>query len=344
MPELVHQVRELLVGLDHLGLLEAQQAHRALRAKVPQPARADAQHLELGADAASVGAAAVVLSVGVEHDVEVEGAPGALLVARHVNLPAHVLHQMLADHQPDAAPLELPSAAAVALAEQLEQPLLRPLRNPDPRVRHLKEQNDWLVAFALVVPMHFWHHEKAWLRHDRLWLDLGGLVYHLDGQRDLALQGELARVGQQVGQHLAQPGLVAVHDERHLRVAVARELLVLHLGVVRLEVHAHVDALQEVEGLVVQLEALRLALVDVQHAADEAQQLAGGPVDVLGQLALLVRQVGVGVEQLAAAEDGVERVARLLAGDGDEVALRLVRLVDVRRRALQLSVGLLQLC
>ncbi len=95
----------------------------------------------------------------------------------------------------------------------------------------------------------------------------------------------------------------------------------------------------QLEFLVLQLQPARLDLAEVEHVVDKAEQMAAAGVDVLQALLLLLgahlaRQVVL--EDLAEAEDGVERRTQLVAHVGQELALQPAVLLD-------LGVGHLQL-
>mmetsp|Transcript_2808 Transcript_2808/g.4728 ORF Transcript_2808/g.4728 Transcript_2808/m.4728 type:complete len:280 (+) Transcript_2808:890-1729(+) len=271
MLQLRQQYVELIRRLDALyaPLHEAQFVHGAQRALVPQIAFADANHLELGAPHPALALAPLpqpVHRLGVQDHVEVKRAP-AFLIPRHIDLAPHVLHQLLADDQADAAAPELARGGGVPLAEELEQPVLGVLREPNACVRYLEEHPHGLVpSVVLCLPLRHGdvgRGEQEGGGQDGVGRDLWGLLHGLHTHRHRARPRELARVRQQVRQHLAEASDISVDDAGNVQVAIPHHLLIRVLGVVALEVHAHVHALVEIEGLVLKLEHLRFRVVDV---------------------------------------------------------------------------------
>ena len=155
--------------------------------------------------------------------------------------------------------------------------------------------------------------------------------------------GELRGVAQQVEEDLTGLGDVGDHraqagEIRDLQpVAVARDQR-MDRG------HGARDHLRHVEALAEDLHLAGLDLRDVEDVVDQAQQVAPGGEDLLevGDEALLAQVVGLLLEHLAVADDGVERRAQLVAHVGQEGALGAVRGHRLVARERQLALGLLE--
>ena len=93
----------------------------------------------------------------------------------------------------------------------------------------------------------------------------------------------------------------------------------------------------DVEGLEVELHLPRLDLREVEHGVDELEEVLAGRVDPLevGDEALGVLVLGLLLEHLAVADDGVERRPELVGHVGEE--LRLVTARDLELPALRLE-------
>ena len=92
------------------------------------------------------------------------------------------------------------------------------------------------------------------------------------GDDDLALLGELHRVGQQVEQDLAQSAQVADDRGRQIVLQLVGELDALGGGRGHDHVERALDALGEAEGLVDEVDLARLDLREVEDVVDDRQQ------------------------------------------------------------------------
>ena len=100
-----------------------------------------------------------------------------------------------------------------------------------------------------------------------------------------------------------------------------------------------------VEGFEVNLHLAGFDLGDVEDVVDEFEQVAARVVDAAQVFDPLLVTFGldVGDEHLAEADDGGERRAQLVAHEGEEVALGLVRLLGDVAGLLQFGIALLDL-
>ena len=152
--------------------------------------------------------------------------------------------------------------------------------------------------------------------------------------QDLADAGELDGVGDQVGQHLAEPGGVADESLRHVLLDADREAdapLPRRLGE---EGRGLVDDPADLEVHLLQLELAGLDLGEVEDVVDDAEQRAPGALDALGEAALVVAEAGA-LQQLVEADHAVERGADLVRHGGQELRLEprgLHRRVPRRRQ------------
>ena len=109
-----------------------------------------------------------------------------------------------------------------------------------------------------------------------------------DVELDLAVLGELDRVGQQVEDDLAEPALVADDRPRQALVDRVDELEVLGRGGRCEHVEGALDARASANGLVVELDLAGLDLREVEDVVDDRQQRVAGRPDRLGVVALLL--------------------------------------------------------
>ena len=149
--------------------------------------------------------------------------------------------------------------------------------------------------------------------------------------------GELGGVGEQVEQRLPDLGLVGVHRADvvgaldHQRVAV---LLDQRLDD-RLDVP---DELADLERLQEQVHPAGLDLGEVQDVVDQPEQVLAGRVDPLEvrEERLLVEVLGLLLEHLGVADDGVQRRPQLVAHVRQELRLVLAGLGKLAVRLLEL--------
>ena len=136
----------------------------------------------------------------------------------------------------------------------------------------------------------------------------------------LTLGGELDRVGDQVHQHLAQPGTVADDAARHRVVDPVRQIHTLFAGGAATQVERIVQACRELERLALQVNLARFQPRKIEDAVDQRQQgFAAGPNDA--RKLLLSRGQRRLQQQIAHADDRVQRGANLVAHVGQEFGL-----------------------
>ena len=140
----------------------------------------------------------------------------------------------------------------------------------------------------------------------------------------MPLRGELDRVAEQVGQHLAQLALVGAHVAWNITRLLEGQRQALVMGAQAESIFQALHQAVQVKFLFLQRDAPGLDLRDLQHVVDDGQQVLAAAVDRFQVLALRRGQVGVTRQQLAEAQDGVERRAQLVAHVGQENALGLV--------------------
>ena len=161
-----------------------------------------------------------------------------------------------------------------------------------------------------------------------------------DRHGDRAAGGELDRVADQVGEHLAQPQRVGLDPDRNVVVDAHVEAHALGGGLRCEQLAQVVDGLGERERLHVQLEPPGLDLGEVEQVVEHHPQRLGGPADGSGEAAALAVEVG-GDEQLGEPEDAVDGRAQLVAHAGDELGAHLEGAHRGIPRRRQLGLGLL---
>ena len=220
---------------------------------------------------------------------------------------AHALDEGAGDGEAEAGAAELARGRFVGLGEALEQP-----------ADLLLGQADAGVGDGEAHPVG------------------PGLPEAPHGQNDVPVLRELGGVADQVDQRLAQLQLVLMHRaQAGLRIALEVEAeMVALLRDERLRRGGDVlDQRRHVEALRRQGQPPGLDLGDVEHVVDEAEQVAGGGLD----LAQVRQQFGLAeilqllAEHLGIADHRRERRAQLVAHIGQELALREVG--GFRRRA-----------
>ena len=132
-------------------------------------------------------------------------------------------------------------------------------------------------------------------------------------------------VGKQVEEHLVEPPAVGAHQERPVAPAGFDDLDTVLPGQGLDELGGGGERLAGVHRFEVELHVAGLDAGDVEHLVDEVEQVPAPLEDLFDAGALRGRQV-FEVEQLAEAQDGVERRAQLMAHAGKELALGAVRL------------------
>mmetsp|Transcript_21109 Transcript_21109/g.81934 ORF Transcript_21109/g.81934 Transcript_21109/m.81934 type:complete len:515 (-) Transcript_21109:2778-4322(-) len=235
--------------------------------------------------------------------------PGA--VSRQAS--SQQLGQRAADGQAEAGAAVLPRGAGLGLLVALEQPPQRLGRQSDARVAHLKDEP------VCAAPPH--------------------------DQPHLALRRELDGIGQQVQQHLAQPGRVGEHRLRQLGRRVQHQRHALLGGPEPHDVHAAIEQRTQPHRQSLDAHLAGLDLGEVQDVVDHRHQRLGRVANGLGLFALVGVQRRV-QQQPAHADHAIHGGADLVAHRGEEGAFGLVGGVGGgagcrRRLRLGTSLGLL---
>ena len=205
--------------------------------------------------------------------------------------------QVLAERQAEAGAAVFGGNAGVRLSELVEQGLLRFLADAHAGVGD--GDLDQVAVPSLAPPQ---------------------------TQRDLAVVRELGGIADQVEQRLPHLGGIEAHLAQGLGAAVDDERVGV-LGGQRPAGDLHlVDELVEVEIVEEEVHLAGLDLGDVEDVVDHREQVLAGSADLLQIADLLAAAVELGVleQDLAVADDGVERSAQLVAHLGQELGLGAV--------------------
>ena len=218
---------------------------------------------------------------------------GALLRrAAHFDLSAHQAHKLLADRQPQAGAAEALRHRGGRLAEVLEQPALLLAGHADAAVADGELDHRPAIALLQAAGAH----------------------------PDPAVAGELDRVGEQVGEHLAQPGRIAAQLRRQVGVRVHQHQVAVVAG----RQAEHVRAIDQqgggVERRLLQLQLAGFQLGVIEHVVDQRVQRAAGVLDQPDVLLLARRRIGF-AQQLRQPQHAVQRRAYLMAHARQELAL-----------------------
>ena len=266
--------------------------------------------LDAGGDAFRLHLLLVGVDLGGQADREGRAlAEGALDADR----AAHALDEGAGDGEPEAGAAELARGRFVGLREALEQPADLLLGQADAGIGDGKAQ-----PVGPVLP--FAPHRE----------------------RDLALFREFGRVADQVDQRLAQLQLILMHRAQIAVVVEAEAVALLRDQALRRGGDV-LDQRRHVEGLGRQRQAAGLDLGDVEHVVDEAEQVAGGRLDLaqVGQQLGLAQILQLLAEHLGVPDHRGERRAQLVAHIGQELAFREVGGLGGRARPLDLGLRLL---
>jgi hypothetical protein len=147
------------------------------------------------------------------------------------------------------------------------------------------------------------------------------LALQLGAQGDAAFFGELDRVVEQVGQHLAHAQLVAAQAGRQGRVVVDVDVQALGARVRRQGRRQLVDQRQQVVVVLFEFDRAFFQLGGVEDFVQQAQQRAAGAANRIEVAALFGRQFAV-EQHVGEAEDRVHRRADLVAHVGHEAGAR----------------------
>ncbi|MNZ63145.1 hypothetical protein D3C78_812840 [compost metagenome] len=228
---------------------------------------------------------------------ELGGEPEAAALAGGAVDPdfaAHQPGQPAGDGEPEAGAAVLAGGGDIGLLEGLEQLLALELGDADAAVLYLEAQQ----------------------------IAADQLAQHPHPQGDGARIGELDGIAGIVEQGLAQPGDVAVEPDRG---AAEIDLNVEPLGA-SLLVHQGTDVIQhgdEGEVVAFQHHLARVYLGEIQDVVDQGEQVLGRVVYLL-QPIVLGDLLGIPLEQVGEAQDGIHGGADLVAHVGEEGALGLV--------------------
>ncbi|MNV10338.1 hypothetical protein D3C71_1008550 [compost metagenome] len=224
----------------------------------------------------------------------------------HGDVPAHDVRHALGDGQAQARAAELARRGVVDLGEGLEEALQIVARNARAAVLDRELEADPPIRNPPTA------HRVA----------------------DLALVGELDRVGQQVLHHLADPQRIAAHDRRQFALEGRHQgqplglglgleragdptVQVIHLHIDHVEAHLAGFDLGHVEDVVQQAQQI------VARVADDRQIFALGPFQPRR------------AQQLRCAQHPVHRRAQLMRDDPEEAGLGLIGRVRLVARRLQ---------
>jgi hypothetical protein len=203
-------------------------------------------------------------------------------------LAAHQLHQLLADRGAEARAAEAARHRGVGLGERFEDRLRRSGAMPMP------------------VSLHG---------------DVHLLALQLGAQGDAAALGELDRVVEQVGEHLAHAQLVAAQAGRQRRVVMDVDVQALGAGVRRQRRRQFVDQRQQVVVVLFELHRALFQLGGVEDLVEQAQQRTAGAAHGIQVAALVGIQFAV-QQHVGEAEDRIHRRADLVAHVGHEAGAR----------------------
>jgi hypothetical protein len=199
------------------------------------------------------------------NDREIERRALALATALRPHPAAHQLGETLADREAEAGAAVLARRRRIGLRKRLKEPAHSFGGEADAGIAHGERQLD-AAPFAR----------------------LRG-----DGQHDLALVGELHRIGEQIQDDLAQPCHVADDRRRNVAFEHVRGVEMLLDGARADEVERRLDALAQVERLRLDVHPPGLDLREIEDVVDDRQQRVADVADRRGVVALLVVERGV---------------------------------------------------
>jgi hypothetical protein len=239
----------------------------------------------------------------VERDGE---AAAAARGACDIERAAHELHQLAADRKAEPGALDM-QVVLPHLLEGREYPFELLGRDANARILDLESQP--------AVP------------------DRGIVAVH--AEVDHAAPRELDGVAEQVQENLAELPLIG--DDRGGQSSgglEAERQAALH-GAHARDVTDVAQERVEVELCRIELELARLDLGEIQHLADQVEQVLAAALDRRHPLGTRGAEIGVALQQLCVAEDPVQRRAQLVAHVGEKLALRTARALGGVAGALQ---------
>ena len=209
-----------------------------------------------------------------------------------MDVAAHQGDQALGDGQTQTRAAEAAGGGTVGLTEGVEDQLLLVLFDADTGVADLESNRPLLLAVS----------------------------NYSCGHANLALLGELDRIAQQVGQHLAQAGRVAAYPLGQIRRQIRDTFDALAHGLTGVEFENVFHQFAQLEALFFQLQLAGLDLGKIEDIVDDLEQGFGAA------MSRGCEPVGTHIEtrihqQLGHAEHAVHRSADLVAHGGEELAL-----------------------
>ena len=209
--------------------------------------------------------------------------------AVHADFAPHDGDQIAADGQAEPGAAEAPRGAVVGLRESVED-----------------------------FRLHRRVHTHAGVAHFDADQVAGGAAGRCNADRDMAALGELQRVADQIAQHLAQAGGVALHQRGQALVQrqVDRQSLVARWRGEQRELSPNGRA--QIECSRLERHLARFDLREIENVVQDRQQRPAGRLEQAGQLALALGQRRV--EQHAGdAQHAVHRRAHFVAHIGQEL-------------------------
>ncbi len=217
--------------------------------------------------------------------------------ALDADFAAHDLGQLAHDGEAQTRAAKAPIGRAIGLRETLEDGFLRLGRNANAGVGHAEAQH----------------------------AALGIVAFETDAQRDMAFLGELHRVGDQIGQNLAQ--MLAAATQRigggPIHMDDQSQAFAFGLWPQNGDEVGELDMEIEIDDVDRHLAGFDLG--EIEDLVDQREKRATGAGHRAGHVALFAIEAGI-LEQVAHADDGVERRAQFMAHDRQEAALGQVGL------------------
>ena len=211
-----------------------------------------------------------------------------------LNVAAHQLDQRAADRQPQAGPAEAPGDGAIGLTEALEHAGRKFGAEADARILDFQRQQRRALPGMIVLNVH-------------LDTDPAGL-------------GEFDGIGQQIAQHLFDPGAVAEKIAARRRAALDHEIEALGLRASPHQIDDGIDLGSQVHLVNLDVQLAGLNLGDVEDIGHQPFQRDTGLFDQPDHLALPLRQAGP-LQGCGDADNPVQRRADLVTHIGQEFTL-----------------------
>ncbi|MNC22537.1 hypothetical protein D3C75_705400 [compost metagenome] len=207
------------------------------------------------------------------------------------DIPAHQLHQKLADGQAQSCPVMVPGHIRRKLGERAEQLILAPGRDSLPRVGDLK-----------LHPLH---------RHGRNRKVIGrGKRPHNDGNR--AFVGKLHRIADKIHKNLPQPGLVSADQIGHIRRKLHNQLNTLELCLGLEQIHRLHHRGMEVKGGIGEVKLAGFHFGKIQNIIEHPQQGVAAALNGFHIHPLLLVQL-CAQKQIGHPDDAIQRRTDFMA-------------------------------